>query len=77
MAKYVIDKEFDDININDIEFLVDNKVAEGLLLDYKVQNYSRTNNGKKELLKDITAFANSSGGDLIIGVGDDKYNQVS
>ncbi|MBR2141592.1 MAG: ATP-binding protein [Rickettsiales bacterium] len=77
MAKYVIDKEFDDININDIEFLVDNKVAEGLLLDYKVQNYSRTNNGKKELLKDITAFANSSGGDLIIGVGDDKYNQAS
>ena len=77
MAKYVIDKEFDDINITDIEFLVDNKVAEGLLLDYKVQNYSRTNNGKKELLKDITAFANSSGGDLIIGVGDDKYNQAS
>lgn len=77
MAKYVIDKEFDDININDIEFLVDNKVAEGLLLDYKVQNYSRTNNGKKELLKDITAFANSSGGDLIIGVGDDRYNQAS
>lgn len=75
--KYIIDKDFEQIDLKDIETLIKNQVAEGLSLDYKVQNYDRTNGGKKELLKDITAFANSSGGDLIIGVGDDKYNQAS
>lgn len=75
--KYVIDKDFENIDIDDIRFLVNNKIAENLSIDYKVQNYDKTNSGKKELLKDVTAFANSSGGDLIIGVGDDKYNQAS
>lgn len=75
--KYIIDKDFEKITIDDIKNLVNNQVAEGLSLDYKVQNYDKTSGGKKELLKDITAFANSSGGDLIIGVGDDKYNQAS
>lgn len=74
--KYIIDKDFENIDIEDIKTLVANQVAEGLSLDYKVQNYDKTSGGKKELLKDITAFANSSGGDLIIGVGDDKYNQA-
>ena len=75
--KYIIDKDFEKITIDDIKNLVNNQVAEGLSLDYKVQNYDKTSGGKKELLKDVTAFANSSGGDLIIGVGDDKYNQAS
>ncbi len=75
--KFVIDKEFEDIVLEDIENLVKNKVAENICLDYKSQNYGVSNGNKRELLKDITAFANSSGGDLIIGISDDKYNQAN
>lgn len=74
--KFVIDKDIDDISLEDIRYLVDNQVPEGISLDYKVKNYEPTSGGKKELLKDVTAFANSSGGDLIIGIEDDKYNQA-
>ena len=74
--KFVIDKDIDSITIKDIEYLVENQIQEGISLDYKMKNYEPTSGGKKELLKDVTAFANSSGGDLIIGVEDDKYNQA-
>lgn len=74
--KFVIDKDIDDITIKDIEYLVENQIQEGISLDYKMKNYEATSGSKKELLKDVTAFANSSGGDLIIGVEDDKYNQA-
>lgn len=74
--KFVIDKEFEAVELKDVEYLVENKIAEGICLDYKSQNYGTSNGSKKELLKDVTAFANSSGGDLIIGITDDKYNQA-
>ena len=74
--KFIIDKDINDISIEDIKYLVENQVPEGISLDYKMKNYEPTPGGKKELLKDVTAFANSSGGDLIIGVEDDKYNQA-
>ena len=47
--KYIIDKDFEKINIEDIRNLIKNQVAEGLSLDYKVQNYDKTSGGKKEL----------------------------
>lgn len=75
--RFVIDKEFENITLDDIKNLVRNKISENLCLDYKLMNYGESSGNKKELLKDITAFANSSGGDLIIGIGEDKYNQAS
>ena len=74
--KFIIDKDINNISIEDIKYLVENQVPEGISLDYKMKNYEPTPGGKKELLKDVTAFANSSGGDLIIGIEDDKYNQA-
>ncbi|MDH2345513.1 ATP-binding protein [Bradyrhizobium sp. SSUT77] len=43
-------------------------VPEGVLVDYKRSTYGRTDNDVKEFLKDISSFANTSGGHLIIGV---------
>ena len=41
---------------------------EGLTIEYKRDPYGKSDADKKEALKDITAFANSAGGHLIIGM---------
>lgn len=66
----MIPKHFDVITKPDIEALVVNLVPEGKNLDYKDSLPDNTSNSKKEFLKDISSFANASGGDLIYGVGE-------
>ena len=60
--------DFDSIEEKDIQELVDAQVPEGLRLDFKVKNYGKSDLEKRELLKDVSALANSHGGHLIIGV---------
>lgn len=52
----------------DLEALVTSQAAENIRLEYKRDLYGQNDNSKKELLKDISALANSHGGDLIIGI---------
>ena len=59
---------FDDISVNDLNELINVGVPEGLNIDYKRDLYGNSDNDKKELLKDISSFANSFGGHLIIGI---------
>ena len=58
---------FDDISEGDLKELIDVGVPEGLKIDYKRDLYGTSDNDKKEALKDISSFANSFGGHLIIG----------
>ena len=54
---------------NALEAFLANKIPEGLYLDYKEQLSGKSNKEtKREFLKDVTAFANAHGGNLIIGV---------
>lgn len=48
--------------------LIDNKVQEGRDLDFKRDPIGRDDKAKREFLKDITAFANTAGGHLVIGM---------
>lgn len=73
---FVIDKKLEDIVAEDIKSLVQNRVPEGLFVDFKRDNYGHSYPEKKELLKDVSAFANASGGDLIIGVDEGRYNEA-
>jgi len=50
-------------------------VPESIRLEYKRDLYGNNDNSKKELLKDISAFANSQGGHLILGI--DEHNGVA
>ena len=59
---------FDDISVNDLNELINVGVPEGLNIDYKRDLYGNSDNDKKEALKDISSFANSFGGHLIIGI---------
>jgi hypothetical protein len=52
----------------DLQRLVDNRVPENITLEFKRESYGANDQAKKEWLKDISALANTAGGDLIIGV---------
>ncbi|HSQ98082.1 MAG TPA: ATP-binding protein [Rickettsiales bacterium] len=73
---FVIDKDIKQITEEDLENLVLNKRQEDTFLDFKRDLYGKTDTDKKELLKDVSAFANSSGGEIIIGIEEDNYSQA-
>lgn len=62
--------KFDDISTQHLQELVDNGVSESRTLEYKAATYGRNDEGRREALKDLTAFANSNGGHLIIGISE-------
>ncbi|MEK5277970.1 MULTISPECIES: AlbA family DNA-binding domain-containing protein [Paenibacillus] len=57
-----------DLNHDDIERLIQNKVMESRVLDYKQTMPKPNDAGKREILADITAMANTDGGLLIFGI---------
>lgn len=61
-------KPLDFIQEEDLRQLVTDEVIEGKSIEYKRDNYGSTDESKKEFLKDVSSFANASGGFLLIGV---------
>jgi hypothetical protein len=54
---------------SDLQRLVDDEIQESLTLDYKASGaLGRQNNQRNELCKDVSAFANSAGGQIIYGI---------
>lgn len=62
------DLNFDEIDIGVIDRLVENGVPEGPTLEFKRDQYTWDQDGRKEFLKDVVSLANTFGGHLIIGV---------
>ncbi len=60
--------DFDSINESDLAELVSAQVPEGTCIEYKKVLYGNSDSDKKELLKDVSALANTNGGHLVIGV---------
>jgi predicted HTH transcriptional regulator len=57
----------------DLQRLVDEGLEESLTLDYKASpSLSRDGKNPEELCKDVSALANSAGGQLIYGIEEDK-----
>ncbi len=61
-------KPLSELTVDDINIIVRDKVPESRSLDYKRELSPSTDAGNKELLKDISAFANTVGGYLIYGI---------
>lgn len=74
--QFAIDKDLKSITQTDLENLVRNKRQEDTFLDFKRDMYGKTDSDKKELLKDVSAFANGSGGEIIIGIEEDNFSQA-
>ena len=57
----------------DLQRLVDEGIEESITLDYKASPaLTRDGKGPDELCKDVSALANSAGGQLIYGIEEDK-----
>jgi hypothetical protein len=64
----MIQKDICDITFQDIQDLAVNSVSERKTIDYKRELLLNSDKQKGEFLADISSFANTAGGDLIIGV---------
>ncbi len=64
----MIGKSIDSITLEDVEALLANGVREARTIEYKLKLPDGSDSGKKELLKDVSSFANAGGGDLIFGI---------
>jgi Putative DNA-binding domain len=65
---------FDNITEDDLNEIIEVGIPEGLVIEYKRDIYGKSDENKKEALKDISSFANSFGGHLIIGI--DEQNSI-
>lgn len=61
-------KRLDSIRLEDLQRLVENSVGESKLPDFIMELHLDNKDSKKNLVHDVIAFANSQGGDLVIGV---------
>lgn len=69
-------------NLNDaqdehVRSLISEGVAEGVHLDFKRELPRLDAAGRHELLADVSAFANASGGDLVYGVDEDGEGKAT
>lgn len=70
----MIEKPIDKIDKADIESLVSARVSERKTLEYKLQLPSNQTEDKREFLYDVSSFANTAGGDILFGIGDERDN---
>ncbi len=63
-------KAFTQIDASDLDRLRSNAIPEGLRIDYKQEFYPPSEG--KEFLKDVSSFANSHGGYLIVGATEEN-----
>lgn len=67
----MIPKPLENITEADLQALIDASAPEGMQLDYKRELPSSSDQGKVKFLKEITALANTQGGDLVYGMAED------
>ncbi|MCH9032307.1 MAG: ATP-binding protein [candidate division Zixibacteria bacterium] len=68
----LIGKHIDNVSESDILSLVEQKVSESVNLDYKQELPGRSDKDKKELLADVSSFANKSGGVIVFGISEKR-----
>ena len=61
-------KRLSDVGLSDIATLCENKVLESRFIDFKADAIGGGDREKREFLADVSAFANASGGDIVLGV---------
>ena len=68
----MIPKRLEEVVYSDIEGIISSELREGKTVDYKRDLPGNSENEKKEFLYDVASFANTVGGDLIIGLEEEN-----
>jgi hypothetical protein len=68
----MIPKPLDQISKDDVLDLVKNRIPESKTMEYKELLPGDTDSEKREYTADITAFANTQGGDLLYGITEER-----
>jgi hypothetical protein len=68
----IIQKPLASLTESDLQTLVTNAVEENETLDYKIQMYGTGDGDRREMLRDVSAFANGRGGHILIGVREEN-----
>jgi len=58
----------DQVRQHHLQSLIDAKAAETVTIEYKRETYGGNDDARAEFLADVSSFANTSGGDLVIGI---------
>ena len=69
-SKKLIPKAFQELTFADIVSLFENKIPEGRTLEYKSRLPHEGESKKIPFLAEVSAFANTSGGDIVFGVSE-------
>lgn len=72
----MINKPFEDINEEDLQSLIQNEITEKKNLEYKGELSLNSDKEKKEFLSDVSSFANANGGDIYIGIIEDREKGI-
>ena len=64
----IFGKPLEQVTQSDLQIIIDKNIPENANLEYKRESYKDNDGGKKEFLKDVSAFANAMGGVLLIGI---------
>lgn len=67
----MIDRQLEQIGTNDLHALVSHGRTEGRTLDFKLTFPGSGERAVKDFLADVTALANTDGGDIVIGIRED------
>lgn len=68
----------EDYSFSDIQALIDNEVEESINLDFKeARSLDKSDGKRKEIAKDVSAFANSDGGIIIYGIVEQDHKAKS
>jgi hypothetical protein len=73
----MIPKSLQEITFADIQSLIENKVQENKTIEYKRELPDNSDRDKIHFLSGVSALANTSGGDLIIGIEEENGAPVS
>ncbi|MBA7514847.1 hypothetical protein ES705_06882 [subsurface metagenome] len=71
----MINKKLEEISISDLEALIENSVKESRTIEYKEILNLSSSDEKKKFLKQVSSFANASGGDIIFGIRTSKTDK--
>lgn len=73
---FLNNKPLDLVEESDLQSLIEDKIAESKVIDYKRCLPGSSDLDKKEFLRDVSSFANASGGYLIYGIEEEKGEPV-